>query len=96
MGSEMCIRDRSTAGLSAADVRRDARLEKTAAFESTPTYRALQRVYQSRFGTALPPAELPEVELSSPKLKGRFTTARYARAVNAHFRECLGRSESPP
>jgi hypothetical protein len=86
----------ATPGLSPADVRRDVRLEKAAGFEGTPTYRALQRTYQARFGTALPLAELPDVELSSPKLKSRYTTARYARAVNAHFRECLGRSELPP
>ncbi len=82
------------AGLSAADVRRDVRLEKQAAFEASPTYRAIQRAYQARFGAALPTAELPDVELSSPKLKSRYTTARYARAVNAHFQACLGRA--PP
>ncbi len=86
----------ATPDLSLADVRRDVRLEKTAAFDSTPTYRALQHVYQARFRTALPVAELPDVELSSPKLKSHYTTARYARAVNGHFRECLGRSEPPP
>ncbi len=83
------------AGLGAADVRRDARLEKDASFENSPTYRALQRAYQVRFGMALPAAELPDVALSSPKLKGQYTTARYAHAVNAHFRTCLGRAEPP-
>ena len=78
-------------GLSAADVQRDVRLEKQAAFDASPTYRAVQAGYQARFGTALPAAELPDVELSSPKLKGRYTTARYARAVNAHYRACVDR-----
>jgi hypothetical protein len=82
-------------GLSAADVRRDVLLEKRAEFDGTPTYRALERAYQARFGAPLPPAELPDLELSSPKLKGRYTTARYARAVNSHFRTCLGRAEGP-
>jgi hypothetical protein len=80
-------------GLSPADVRRDALLEKRAEFEATPTYRAVQHAYQARFGAPLPGAELPDLELSSPKLKGRYTTARYARAVNAHFHTCLGRSQ---
>jgi len=82
-------------GLSAADVRRDVLLEKRADFEATPTYRALQRGYQARFGVPLSAAELPDLELSSPKLKSHYTTARYARAVNAHFHACLSRAEVP-
>jgi len=81
-------------GLSPADVRRDVLLEKRADFEGTPTYRAVQRAYQARFGMALPAAELPDLELSSPKLKSHYTTARYARAVNAHFRTCLSRADT--
>jgi hypothetical protein len=79
-------------GLSAADVRRDVLLEKRAEFEATPSYRALQQAYLSRFGVPLSPAELPDLELSSPKLKGSYSTARYARAVNAHFYACLARA----
>jgi Protein of unknown function (DUF1615) len=82
-------------GLSAADVRRDVLLEKRAEFDATATYRALERSYLARFGAALPKAELPDLELSSPKLKGRYTTARYARAVNSHFHSCLGRADAP-
>jgi hypothetical protein len=85
-----------TPGLAAADVRRDVRLEKEASFEGSPTYRAVSQAYRARFGAALPPAEVPDLELSSPKLKGRYSTARYARAVNAHFRACLERSEAQP
>lgn len=79
-------------GLSAAEVRRDVLLEKRADFEATPTYRALQRAYQTHWGAPLSPAELPDLELSSPKLKGSYSTARYARAVNAHFHACLSRA----
>lgn len=79
-------------GLSAAEVRRDVLLEKRADFEATPTYRALQRAYQTHLGAPLSPAELPDLELSSPKLKGSYSTARYARAVNAHFHACLSRA----
>lgn len=82
--------------LGQAEVRRDVVLEKQAVFESTATYRAVQAGYQARFGRPLPSAELPEVELSSPKLKSRYTTARYARAVDAHHRACLARGEAPP
>jgi Protein of unknown function (DUF1615) len=82
-------------GLSPADVRRDVLLEKRADFEGTPTYRTLQRAYLARFAGPLPAAELPDVELTSPKLKGHYTTARYARAVNAHFNNCLGRLGAP-
>jgi hypothetical protein len=84
-----------TPELSAAEVRRDVLLEKRAEFDGTPTYRALQRAYQARFGSPLSPAELPDLELSSPKLKGDYTTARYARAVNGHFHACLARAAAP-
>jgi hypothetical protein len=85
----------SEPGLGTADVRRDVKLEKRVEFEGSPTYQALQRAYQARFGRPLPTAELPELELSSPKLKSRYTTARYARAVNAHFQDCLAQSQAP-
>ncbi len=86
---------RGEPGLSPAEVRRDALLEKRADFEATATYRAVQRAYQARFGLALPLAELPDLELSSPKLKASYSTARYARAVNSHFRNCLSRAQAP-
>jgi Protein of unknown function (DUF1615) len=82
--------------LSASDVHRDVLLEKRGDFEATPTYRALERVYQARFGTPLSAGELPDLELSSPKLKGGYSTARYARAVNGHFHACLGRLHPSP
>ena len=83
------------AELAPADVRRDVRLEKQAEFESSPTYRAVQRAYQARFGKPLPAAELPDLELTSPKLQSRYSTARYARAVDAHHRACLARGQEP-
>lgn len=83
------------ARLTPAEVRRDVRLEKQADFESSPTYRALQRVYRARYGKPLPAAELPELELTSPKLHGRYSTARYARAVDAHHRACLAQGQAP-
>jgi Protein of unknown function (DUF1615) len=86
---------KSVPELSAAEVRRDVLLEKRGEFEATPTYRALQRAYQARFAMPLSPAELPDLELSSPKLKGGYTTARYARAVNSHFHACLVRAAPP-
>jgi len=83
-------------GLSPGDVRRDVLLEKRAEFEATPTYRALQNAYRARFGLPLSTGELPDLALTSPKLKGDYSTARYARAVNAHFQACVAKAMAAP
>lgn len=72
-------------------VRRDVQKEKILDFESTQTYRAIKRVFQSRQGEAPAYARLPAVTLKSPKLSQARTTAWFAQSVERRWRACLAR-----
>ncbi|NTX51502.1 DUF1615 family protein [Myxococcus sp. CA039A] len=77
--------------LSERQVRRDVKKEKEEDFESTETFRAVKRVYANQTGESPAYAQLPQVTLQSPKLKGERTTAWFARSVDARFQKCQGR-----
>lgn len=70
---------------------RDARKEKTAAFEDTATWRAVRAAWQHKHGTPPPYARVPEVALSSPKLKQPRTTAWFANSVSTRYHACRAR-----
>ncbi len=63
-------------------------LEKTAAFENTKTYLAIKQAYAAKYG-APAYARLPEVEIKSPKIKSKFTTAGFAQAVDGKYQRCI-------
>lgn len=69
-------------------IHNDLRLEKTAAFENTNTYLAIKQAYAAMYGAA-PYARLPEVEIHSPKISSKFSTARFAGAVNGKYLKCI-------
>lgn len=69
-------------------IRNDLLLEKTIAFENTGTYLAIKRAYQGKYGEA-PYARLPGVEIKSPKITSKFTTAQFATRVNSRYVSCL-------
>jgi hypothetical protein len=74
-------------------IHNDLYLEKTSDFEYTRTYLAIKQVYA--FSRGAPPyAILPVVEITGPKIKSKFTTALYAKAVNAKFQKCFKESDS--
>ncbi len=85
------FRDRFVPTLPEARLRQDLEKGKELAFEETPSYLALRRVYRERTGSALPAAAVPELELKSPKLRRGYSTAAYARNVLRHHRACLQR-----
>jgi hypothetical protein len=72
-------------------LRADLEKGKEQAFEETPSYLALRRVYREQIGTPMPTAVLPDLELKSPKLRRGYSTAAYARNVLRHHRACLQR-----
>lgn len=75
--------------LSERSVRRDAQKEKLLDFESTDTYRAIKRIFESRQGNTPAYARLPQLTLKSPKLSRDRTTAWFAESVDRRFRTCL-------
>lgn len=68
---------------------RDARLEKTARFESTEAWRAVKDGWRAKFGKEPAYARLPDVKLDSPKLSRDLTTAWFARAVQRRYDACV-------
>lgn len=68
-------------------IHNDLYLEKSSDFEYTKTYLAIKQAYAVSYGTP-PYARLPEVEIKGPKIKSKFTTALYAKAVNAKYQRC--------
>lgn len=86
------FREEFAPSLSASQVRRDARLEKTAEFERTKTWAAVRRVYAEQKRKTAAYARLPEVTLHSPKLQRDLTTAWFAKAVDKRYQACLARA----
>jgi len=90
--SEKAVRAISTKyklGLSDADIRRDLLSEKQEGFANTPTYDAIRKLYQQISGKPAPAAELPGIDLSSPKLSHKMTTAVYATSVDRRYNKCV-------
>jgi hypothetical protein len=81
-------------GVSASTIRRDARLEKSAAWEQTKTAQALQRAWTQQTKQPAPYARVPDVALDSAKLTRPRTTAWFATSVKQRYTRCraaLGR-----
>jgi len=77
--------------LSERQVRRDARLEKSAAFDDTATVRALRKAVKARTGKTPTYARLPDVALESPKMKSGRSTKWFADNVQRRYDQCLVR-----
>ena len=85
-------------GVNAAQIERDLKLEKQFAFEQSPTYRRLYQLAEKR---GLKPAreQLPDIDLNSPKIQRKLTTAWFADRCEARYRTCLARdaaAAAPP
>ena len=57
-------------------------------FEQTTLWRHVFALADAQAGQALPRAVVPRIELHSPKLSRRFTTAAFARRVDERYRRC--------
>ncbi len=77
--------------LSEGQVRRDAKLEKTAELDRTATIRKLRAVYEQKTGKAPAYAQLPNVALESPKMKSGRSTKWFADNVQRRYEDCLAR-----
>ena len=81
-------------GLSPAEIKRDLRLEKSAAFAQTSLYSRVFAAADARAGSRLPREAMPRIDLKSPKIQRKLTTAWFAERVDARHRTCLGRDRS--
>ncbi len=92
----MAWRSKFAADLSDLAMRRDLKREKTQELEETETYKAIRRTYQRATGKAPAYARMPEVTISSPKMKQDRSTSWYARNVNIRYQGCLKRLKPRP
>lgn len=76
-----------TLRLSENEIKRDLRLEKLSAFSLSPLY---DRVFTLADQKAIQPrASLPKIDLKSPKITRKLTTAWFARRVETRYKSCL-------
>ena len=79
--------------LSAAEIERDLKLEKSFAFEQSTLYRRLFTTADATRQENWPRELLPRIELKSPKITRQLTTEWFARRVDDRYRSCLERSK---
>ncbi len=81
-------------GLSEAEILRDLRQEKYAAFARTPLYQRVYALADAKAGEPLPREAMPRIRLKSPKIHRRLTTEWFAHKVDLRYRSCLARGTS--
>ena len=81
-------------GLSSWTVNGDAKKEKSAAFEGTKSWQSVRAAWEEKTGKLAPYARIPEVALSSPKLRTPRTTAWFAASVKKRYQACRARVPS--
>ncbi|MBS0346198.1 MAG: DUF1615 family protein [Proteobacteria bacterium] len=80
-------------GMSRPEIQRDLRLEKNWQFAQTPLYNRVFNLAESS-SPRLPREVLPMIDLKSPKIQRKLTTAWFAERVDGRHRTCLGRNPS--
>ncbi len=76
--------------LSERAIRSDLEQAKTKEFELTALYQRIFAAAERAAGGRLPRAMLPQIELHSPKITRKLSTAWYAKRVDERFGRCLG------
>lgn len=79
-------------GMDAAAIRADLRRGDDAGFAKTNLYRQVFAIADAKGdGQPVPRALLPQIELDSPKISRKLTTAWFAGRVEARWKACLAR-----
>ncbi|WP_174873267.1 DUF1615 domain-containing protein [Vogesella oryzae] len=78
--------------MSAADILRDLKQEKSFGFVDTPLYRKVMQLADSQHGSRVPREALPQIRLQSPKITRKLTTAWFAERVDGRYQQCLQRA----
>jgi hypothetical protein len=78
-------------GMDAAGIRDALRKGHALAFEDTPLYREIFVIAERRAGGPLARARVPQIDLKSPKITRKLTTAWFADRVNQRWKQCMAR-----
>ncbi len=81
--------------MSEAEILRDLRQEKSAAFAHTILYQRVFMLAEQTTGKTLPREILPKIALKSPKIHRKLTTEWFANRVNMRYQTCLLRDHNP-
>ena len=77
-----------------AAIRADLEQGDVAGLEKTAFYQRVYALADRLDGRALPRAALPQIELHSPKITRKLTTAWFASRVDERYKRCLARAAS--
>lgn len=78
-------------GLRNPQIRAQLEKEGSLALEETALYRGVFALAEAKAGKALPRAVLPGIELKSPKITRKLTTAWFAGRVDERYQRCMKR-----
>jgi len=73
------------------DIRKDLLREKENDFVQTLTYSALRAAYKQVTGKRPAFAMVPNIALSSPKIRSKMTTRVFAESVDRRYQSCMAR-----
>lgn len=78
-------------GLNEKEIRDDLLLEKSAEFSDSKLYNRLFRLAEVKTGRVLPREQLPVIQLKSPKIIRKLSTAWFANRVDTRYNDCMAR-----
>lgn len=76
-------------GMDARSIRKALQRGDRLDFDDTPLYARTYALAEARAGKPLPRAMLPSIQLDSPKITRKLTTAWFATRVDARYQQCM-------
>ncbi len=76
-------------GIDNKSLRSDLVKEKTAEFRATQTYLMVRDLFARKTKKQIAFAEVPSIELNSPKIRHRMTTQNFAESVDRRYQKCV-------
>ena len=76
-------------GIDNKKLRADLLKEKSSDFPATQTYLMVRDVFARKTTRAIAFAEVPAIELNSPKIRNRMTTQNFADSVDRRYQKCV-------
>lgn len=78
-------------GMDDGAIRRALGQGESPRFDQSPLYRQVYALADRKAGKPLPRALLPEIDLHSPKISRKLSTAWFAQRVDARWKQCMAR-----